>query len=423
MNSSAIIQLVNGSNGTTVYTDLDSALVALGKDFNIDMLYLTIYLAVAIAGILGNILSVWIFFRPAFFSSTSPPLFAYLRYEAMIGVVGNLVATLYGLMKCSYTLPATNNYASQWIQSFITMSLYNMSYYAKFLIEIIIVLDRILILAPSFGSLLKLNKLLKIKRTYLVLLTVCSFTVLVNYPYIYLMFAPTKNVLVNYTFPESQFYTYYTTSRTVWSAWGNQGYYPMLFIYIFKNCFTFAIETVLNIFSLVLFQRHLAHKATLVGPKPNTNRHNQNVQHHVDADVDGSITDPNNATTITTNGRSRRTGESHSSSSGGSTGGRKMANLVLIKSVTGFVHNVLLTTQSFYFLNNPKTSVTLRSIQFSAYFATNVRHAINFLQFYFFNAAFHKEALIALAETRLVNRARVQPSVNHTVTSTRARLH
>jgi hypothetical protein len=108
----------------------------------------------------------------------------------------------------------------------------------------------------------------------------------------------------------------------------------------------------------------------------------------------------------------------------GSAGGKQMANLVLVTSITGFVHNVLLTTQSFYYLMNPKPTLTLRIIQFSAYFATNVRHAMNFLHFYFFNTIFRKEASKVFARFHLINRNRVQsPMIENSLSLNIFKLH
>jgi hypothetical protein len=69
---------------------------------------------------------------------------------------------------------------------------------------------------------------------------------------------------------------------------------------------------------------------------------------------------------------------------GESVGGRNMANLVLAISVTGFAHNSLLLTHTIYTLINPKPSLPLKILQFSAAFVSSLRHAINFHQFYFF---------------------------------------
>jgi hypothetical protein len=80
-----------------------------------------------------------------------------------------------------------------------------------------------------------------------------------------------------------------------------------------------------------------------------------------------------------------------------------MANLVLFISVTGFAHHLILLTQVVYTLIYPKPTLTLRILIFSQFFASTVRHALNFVQFYSFNSAFRKEARAALAQ---INRVR-----------------
>jgi hypothetical protein len=227
------------------------------------------------------------------------------------------------------------------------------------------------------------------------------------------MYSVSTNVIESY--PDLQVFTYFTASRTAWSAWGMFGYYPMLFLYIFKNLVTFFIETMMNVISLILFKRHLAHKATLVGPKASQKRPPE----RNDARTVSSVITQTRIITAPS-----RAGDDQSSSGGGSAGGKKMANLVLMKSVTGFIHNVSLTTQSFYYLINPKPTVTLRIIQFSSYFATTFRHAMNFVQYFFFNTNFRKEANLVFAKFRLTDRNRVQPSIaGNSVSLNNSRLH
>jgi hypothetical protein len=394
-----IIQLLStGKNGTVVYTDLVSAMFALGYIFPIEMLYLTIYFAVSVAGIFGNVLSVCIFFRPAFYSATSPPLYSYLRYEAMIGIVGNLASTIYGLSVCADVMPLTNNPVSQWIQVYIAITLYNISYYAKFLMEIAVVIDRIFMLAPSIGSHWGLNDFLKIKRPYLVFIGICIFSTLVNYPYIYLINAPSINTFINYGFPEYQVYTYFSYGKTPWSNWGNSGYYLMLFIYIFKHLLTFVIETFLNVFSLVLFQRHLAHKAKLTGGATVMARTNRTMETEGSASLNISQAQARPV---------KDEPAANNSKTDSGAGDRKMANLVLIMSITGFIQSILLFIYTLYSLIFTKPTVPYRSLQFCAFFSTTFRHAINFVQCFFFNTNFRKEALIFFAKFKV---GRVQPS-------------
>jgi hypothetical protein len=176
------------------------------------------------------------------------------------------------------------------------------------------------------------------------------------------------------------------------------GYYPMLFIYIFKNIITFFLETVLNVISLFLFRRHLTQKNKLQAPKTGGTV----VMYRGGVSV---ISTAQNHTHVTSTLASQATNTNELS------GGRNMANLVLVNTITGFIHNVLLTTFTIYNLNYPKPSLTLRIIQFCSYFASNVRNAINFLEFYLFNTTFRKETKLSLRKLNFVGReARVQQS-------------
>jgi hypothetical protein len=370
----------NGKNGSTVYNDLASAAYALGYIFGIEMATLSIYMFVSIAGIIGNAFCVFIFYRPAFYSPSSPSLFAYMRYESLTGIVGNAIGTIFGLNTCAAILPTFNAYAAQWIQSYIATGIYTTAYYAKFLIEIAIVVDRILILVPpaSRGG---LSNLLKIKRPCLVFIGIWLFSAFVNLPYFsFIPASPVNNTLINYGNSNGyQVFSIFTGGRTTWSAWGNPGYFIMIAIYVFKNGLTFFVETALNIGSLVLFQGYLAQKQRLTSvlvtrrQMSHLNGHNSNFVSSIRVRENSDVLEAE------------------------SPGGRNMANLVLFMTITGFVHNTLLTTFTVYNLIDPRPSLPLKLFQFVNVFASAVRHATNFLQFYLFNSNFRKEARTVLA--------------------------
>jgi hypothetical protein len=83
-------------------------------------------------------------------------------------------------------------------------------------------------------------------------------------------------------------------------------------------------------------------------------------------------------------------------------GGRNMANLVLTQSITSFIHDFLLLSYTVFMLIYPKTSLTTKVLQFVSHFVTAVRHAMNFLQFYFFNSKFRDEIHFVYAKLRKV---------------------
>jgi hypothetical protein len=273
--------------------------------------------------------------------------------------------------------------------------MYNVAYYAKFMIEIVIVTDRILMLAPSFGAQSGLNNVLKIKRPYLVFIAVWVYSLVIDLPYFYLLNAPSQNILVNYGNPGYQVFTYFSFGRTVWSNWGMSGYFVMLIIYIIKNVVTFFIETLLNVISLFLFQRHLAKKRILTRPILATTRPNVI-----------TIQQPK-TTAVTSHAQPRSQVELNQvngpSSGADSVGGRNMANLVLMMSVTGFLHNMILLAYTIFYLLNPKPSLLVKILQFGSSFGSSLRHAINFLQFYFFNTNFRKETRLVFSKLSIFN--------------------
>jgi hypothetical protein len=260
--------------------------------------------------------------------------------------------------------------------------------------EIAIVIDRILILVPSIGSRMGLSDLLKIKRPYLILITICTLSLFVNLPYFFSTNQMIVITLVNYGYPGYQVYTIYSNTRIPWSAWGNPGYFFMISIYILKNGVTFFVETALNVTSLILFLRHLTQKNRLMNEMGIVRRATR-----LAASTNNSLHHLSNM---------RRNSAVNNLLS--TPGGRNMANFVLTVSITGFIHNVLLVTFTVYYSIMPKPSLTMRALQFTAYFASTLRHAINFIQFYFFNKSFRKEVRLLVKKSSFFNTAnRIDP--------------
>jgi hypothetical protein len=269
----------------------------------------------------------------------------------------------------------------------------------------VIVFDRIQMLVPSFGSGLGLRDILKIKRPYIVFIGVCTFSVLINITFFFLVTLPTTTVLVDYGFTEINVYTFYSIGTNVaWLTRGQPGYIVQLFIYTFKNIVTFLFEAVLNVISLVLFKRHLAQKTRLVAGAPRLSSAAQSNQRNRVSSIVAPVVHIRPISSV-----GHHLGGSGSSSH--SAGVRNMALLVLFKAITGFIHNVLLLTFTVYVLIYPKPTFTLKILQFCAYFASTLRHAVSFPQFYAFNLTFRKEARLALSKMNFLNKSvRVQPS-------------
>jgi hypothetical protein len=198
--------------------------------------------------------------------------------------------------------------------------------------------------------------------------------------------APSVTVLVNYGYPGYQVYTYYGIMHTSWGNWGNYGYSVMLFIYIFKNLVTFIIETVLNVTSLVLFKRHLAHKAKLLSTKTIKAK-------------------PIQANLLETSTSHSAANSAHKHGESESAGGRNMANLVMVMSLSGFVQNMIQLVFTVCTLVNSKPNLGIKALQLTASFASTVRHAMNFAQFFCFNSNFRKETKLVFANIKFFNKS------------------
>jgi hypothetical protein len=139
--SSVIIQLLaNGQNSTTVYRNLASALYDLGYIFSIEMLY-----------IIFSHINRRHFPQHPNRAHHPPPDHAlgHLSHPVCLHALRGpdrccwqfVAGAAYGVNSCPDTVQIANTYNGQWIQSHLVIPTLNMAYYAKFLIEIAIVVD------------------------------------------------------------------------------------------------------------------------------------------------------------------------------------------------------------------------------------------------------------------------------------------
>ena len=145
----------------------------------IEYLYLSVFLPTTIVGVLLNMMCVFIFSRNRF----RTPLYVYLSYVAYVGIVGNLTSLIIAIAICTETIEIANTYIGQWLVSYVYAPLYNMTFTAKFILDIVIVLDRIVYFKPHFKWLIEI-------KPYKIILAILSYAVLINFPYIYLLYQP-----------------------------------------------------------------------------------------------------------------------------------------------------------------------------------------------------------------------------------------
>ena len=182
----------------TSFSDLRAALVSLGYFLPLNYLYLSIFMATTIIGVFLNFLCVCIFSRNQF----RTPLYVYLSYVAHVGIVGNLAAIIQAIMICSDIIAIANTYIGQWLESFVYITLYNMTASAKFDLDIVIVLDRIVSFKPRFKWFIEI-------KPYKIMLAILGFTIFLNFPYIYLMYKPLYTTFMRSGNNET--FTLYTT--------------------------------------------------------------------------------------------------------------------------------------------------------------------------------------------------------------------
>ena len=162
--------------------------------------------------------------------------------------------------------------------------------------------------------------------------------------------------------------------KTPWSKAGNYGYFIMYSVYFTKHVITFSIEIVFNVISLTLFKKHFSARASLVGARKSTNSNLVNLTKE-------------HALTRDSIALSKSKSEDAE---------KNVSMMVFVNSVMSFLHHIILITYTIYYLNTPKPNLTMRILQFCAFYMSVIRHASNFFIYYKFNINFKKECHILL---------------------------
>ena len=345
-NASKVYILTAGSN--TSFSSLTAALNSIAFFYPIEILYLSIFLSFSVSGVLLNIISLFIFSQKQF----QIPLYIYLRCISFVGIVGNLVAIIRGIMSCPDFLPAANNFIGQWMDAFIYMGVYNVSFHFKILLDIVIVIDRIIVFAPRLKAFYKL-------APYQLMLILLAMAIVLNLPYFFLYYYPNR---ITFLLEDSQVWYMWTQGLFTWSKYPNYGYYIMYVIYFFKNFLTFIVAIVVNIASLILFRRHFSAKAKLTYTQ--SIAHNSSQTKSVQAE-------------------------------------KNMYKMVFVNAFASFLHACIVLTFTITNLNTAKTNLTIRVLQFLSHFMAVLRHWSNFLLFYSFNNIFEKEFRLILIKLHL----------------------
>lgn len=354
--------IVTNLNTSVTYADLDAAYYDLGYIYPLEVVYLAVFLPATIVGLGLNVISVIILNSNRF----NKPIFSYFIYTCLVGIYGNAVAIIHGFSTCAgYSLvPFANNYIAQWLEAYIYIPSYNMASYAKFLLDVAIILDRLIV----FNTVIK--PLMERVKPYQVFLMIIVFTVFINYPYIHLVYEPRENYLIQ----NGAVFVIYTVNLVPWGLKGSYGYVVMYSIYLFKHVLTLIVEIILNMISLKKFRSFIAKKNSL---RMRTFNSTATTTHHEEFD-EPPPPPPQSS-------------RHQSASSKSLDADRNITKLVFLNTLASFLHHSILIVYVIYYLHAQKLSSAVRCVQLLAALASVLRHGANFFFFYGFNTNFRDQ--------------------------------
>jgi hypothetical protein len=340
----------------------------------LDTVYMYVFVPTALLGFTLNTLSLVILQRREQFGR---PMYAYLRALTWLGVVGNLVAVAYGVLQCPHILPTVaNTYAGQFYKSYVYIPIYNMAYYARFLIDIAKKLDQI----STFS--LRRSMYLGLRPWHVVLITLL-ITLLVNYPYLYLVYSPQSFQIVNNNPAERAALhsdTFHFFHLTEWAS-SAAGRLTLNLVYVVKHGMTLGIDVILNIIWFALFKPYYTHKSNTINGSLLLKNDQQSCQ--AEANVVQGVKSKrmgSNASMSSVHGRLRNLNSE-----------KKMSDMVLLNSVMCVLHHLVLVGFTAYYLNSSARNLTVEVMSLAAHYASVLRHASCFFMFYGFNSSFRNE--------------------------------
>jgi hypothetical protein len=400
-NSQKVILICESSNIT--FPDLDSALYNFGYIYSIEYLHLFLFTPLSLMGFILNIVCLFIFNQKEF---RSIPLYYYLKIYTVHGLVINFVEFFYSFTQCVRLLSfISNTYEAHFFVTYIYIPVFNTCQYCKFLIDLLIIWDRIetfknkvpstLLSTVTHNYYIKYNRsksgtsgakergMIKISMRSIIWF-ICIFSLLFNAPYL-LAYVPGKKIILfvaaNGSIMQPRMEFYYARKTQFYKS--TFGFILMNFTYFVKNLLTFLAEIALNIVFCFLFKTHFAKKRTrLMSTFGGTYSMVEN------STTNDSVNQRNNSliskkSLIQSTSRNFLSLDNHKVD-------KKLTKTVILMSCISIVHHTLLLSFILYYLFS-FFDLIAKCLAFSAHFSSVIRHSTPFFIFYVFNKNFRNE--------------------------------
>ena len=375
------------------FASLDLALTNFGSHLFVDILYVSMLISTSLVGVILNSLSLVVFiskknneFRIGFYD--------YMRVYSSCGILLNFSEFFFGFTQCYHLFPElARQFAAQFYTTYIYSPVHNTLTCLKFLIDILIIINRLLSFNSSSNRLCSKFKSLS---PYMLSLVILMVLIPLNSPY-FIAYALEKKIIKvtndNNNENDDQLFVYYiiVNSKFALSILGQAVLYALFFL---RHVLTLCVEIALNCIFYIQLRRYAIRKSLLTRCKTLRSNQISSASDYIVIDLAKSANTPpmpiNRSVLSCVNVSEKNT--------------QRNTRMIVVMSVVSMFHQAVLIT---YYVYDIQSSDTLRdALRFCSNYISCLRHSLAFFIFYAYNKTF-KSSINEMVAKKLPTRCKL----------------
>lgn len=367
----------------TSYLTKDVWFEIFGSNMILDSLYIYLMTPVSFIGFLLNLLSFYIFTKNRF---DSTPIFAYFKVYTINSSIICLLSSTYFVIVTYKYFEFSNTFESRVYGCYVYIPILTTAYFYSGVLDVYISLERLFYFLPSLSYINSISWKKVALALFLLSLALNSPHFFVYVPSYIDVNLDKDNVFRIYFWGFSEF------------AKTQTGKIVEYVIYFIRDMLTLITETVLNVLSIILLNRHLARKRDMV---ISINHNNNN-----EAAVEAARHDSSSLsmqTTSNTNNNANVNAISPATMASNKNEflnrvNRNLTHMVIIMCSLSALQHIFFLYCTFYFL--VAQDLTAYSVCYFSNFITSFKHFSNFFVFLIFNNLFLEEFKLLFKKNR-----------------------
>jgi hypothetical protein len=359
----------------TSFANMDELFNSFGFSRMKSILYLSLFIECASVGFLLNLFSLWIFMRSRKFNQ---PIYFYLKVLTFTSMLANFLQILFaiGMSRRLHTFGDSIHW--QYFFAYVYSPLHNTLTFYKFIMDAVIIVDRISTINPKVKACMKQRPCFKSIVGFLIATVLASPQFLLYSPYEF-------NIFDEETGETARFYT---TDVSLFAR-DPHGSLLISLVTVFRSLVLCAIDLALNIVSFFKFKNYFLKKNRLTNTAAASSAGgvlSPKRSEHLD---DLAINTEDSATRAASE---RSIGPGHmryrSTHVKNTIVEKSLTKMCIVMCTISIAHQIVYVTNTFTMLSlggvRPKSAVSI----FASEIASVLRHSSNFFIFYSFNKNF-----------------------------------